>query len=157
MFASPPPPPKPSVAMAAPVAAPVTKKRKERKGRGITASSVTEDLSHENYMDTSEDEGEAGRGPLQGLVALQGFEGAWEWSAALQGLVGVEHGALARFGEGVAPKVAATVLAVHFLQTKLKDEKDGWELLVDKATAWLEAEVGAAKMAALFAAAAKII
>lgn len=142
--------------MAAAVAAPVAKKRKERKGR-TTASSVTEDLSHENYMDTSEDEGEAGRGPLQGLVALQGFEGAWEWSAALQGLIGVEHGALARFGEGVAPKVAATVLAVHFLQTKLKDEKDGWELLVDKATAWLEAEVGAAKMAALFAAAAEII
>jgi hypothetical protein len=72
-------------------------------------------------------------------------------------VVGVEESALAKFGAGVETGVVATVLAVRYLRARLGAEQDGWELLVDKALAWLEGQVGAEKMAELFAVAEKVI
>jgi hypothetical protein len=40
--------------------------------------------------------------------------------------------------KGVNAKVFGTALAVHFLTTKLKNDEESWELVVDKAKGWLE-------------------
>jgi hypothetical protein len=153
--------------MAAPAAVPpappqMMKKRKVLGRHGLMSlrrsssggDGVDRDDGEEEEEEEREGGGEAG---LQGIIALQTFEGSWEWSAKLLGLIGVGQDALARFGAGVDGKVAATVLAVRFLQARLKAEKDGWEMLVDKATGWLEEQVGAEKMAELFAVAEKVI
>ncbi|EON98208.1 putative von willebrand domain containing protein [Phaeoacremonium minimum UCRPA7] len=43
---------------------------------------------------------------------------------------------------GSSKDVIATVAVISFLRKKLPLEKDAWEMLVEKATAWLEGELG---------------
>jgi hypothetical protein len=72
---------------------------------------------------------------LRDIIALQTFEGFWEWSAELCGIVGVK-------GDKKKDSIFATAMAVRFLEVKLKGEKDVWELVVEKAREWLVEQCG---------------
>ncbi|KAH6863468.1 von Willebrand domain-containing protein [Alternaria alternata] len=83
---------------------------------------------------------------LQRLIARQSFEGSW---AAIDKLPCDEmkldrdaaSKAIAKLTETNADKVLATATAVMFLEKKMQDEEETWELVVEKARAWLENEL----------------
>jgi hypothetical protein len=78
--------------------------------------------------------------PLQTLIELQTFEGYWSLDEKLCRAIGtkIETASQTAQRQGVDAKVVATALAVHFLTTKLKNEEESWELVVEKAKGWLE-------------------
>lgn len=82
--------------------------------------------------DTKVDEAD----PLQKIIALQTFEGCWNLEAPLLDVVGLS--AQHNVPQGVDSKVWATVLAITFLEEKMAGDKESWEMLVEKARAWLE-------------------
>ncbi|CAN9132893.1 unnamed protein product [Alternaria alternata] len=83
---------------------------------------------------------------LQRLIARQSFEGSW---AAIDKLLCDEmkldrdaaSKAIAKLTETNADKVLATATVVMFLEKKMQDEEETWELVVEKARAWLENEL----------------
>ncbi|RYN41229.1 hypothetical protein AA0112_g2123 [Alternaria arborescens] len=83
---------------------------------------------------------------LQRLIARQSFEGSW---AAIDKLPCDEmkldrdaaSKAIAKLTETNADKVLATATVVMFLEKKMQDEEETWELVVEKARAWLENEL----------------
>ena len=86
-----------------------------------------------NYdMDTKAEE----TNPLQEIIALQTFEGYWNLEIPLLDVVGLsgQHSG----PHGVDSKVWATVLAITFLEGKMAGDKESWEMLVEKARAWLD-------------------
>ncbi|KAK3824893.1 MAG: LOW QUALITY PROTEIN: von Willebrand domain-containing protein [Benniella sp.] len=82
---------------------------------------------------------------VHGIVGLQTFEGYWEWQESLLSCVGVDPvlAAEAVKKHGWDLRVAATALAIVFLEKKKIDEKDAWELVVEKAKGWMEEQIGA--------------
>lgn len=78
--------------------------------------------------------------PLPTIVKQQDFEGSWSWSPSLRTAMGLTEEAVAeKLPAAVASsKVGATVCVVVFLRKKLADSADEWEMLVEKAVAWLE-------------------
>jgi hypothetical protein len=80
---------------------------------------------------------------LEMLVDLQTFEGYWEWNEGLSAVLGVnkeQAGTLVN-ANGWSQAVVATALAVAFFEKKMANEKDAWELVVEKAKGWLEGQV----------------
>ncbi|GIZ42885.1 hypothetical protein CKM354_000613300 [Cercospora kikuchii] len=75
---------------------------------------------------------------LHDLIDEQTFSGSWKNSDELLDLIGIENGdkALQAFGT-VDRDVAMTALVVAYFETVLKDKKDVWEMIVQKARAWL--------------------
>ncbi|KAF1848931.1 VIT-domain-containing protein [Cucurbitaria berberidis CBS 394.84] len=88
---------------------------------------------------------------LHYLIDLQTFEGSWEWSdtvvASIQSAsVNLDKSLVERrISTGVHQKHLATAIVVVIFEVKLLEFKGSWELVVDKARAWLEAEVGDAE------------
>ena len=86
--------------------------------------------------------------PLQSLAALQSFVGSWEWSDKLEQTLGTEKRAAegaaksGGAGEEIGESVLATACVVVYLQKKLADDKDSWEMISDKAVDWLNGEIG---------------
>ncbi|MCJ1404703.1 hypothetical protein MMC11_007929 [Xylographa trunciseda] len=80
------------------------------------------------------------------VIALQGFEGCWDWHADLRALLGLRRVPEA---EGVGRKVWATVLVVAWLRGRMGAEEGVWELVVEKAEAWLAGAAEGADVAAL--------
>lgn len=74
--------------------------------------------------------------PLHKIIALQTFEGYWNLNAPLLEIVSLS--AQHKAPHGVDPKMWATVLAITFLEGKMASEKEVWNMVVDKARAWLE-------------------
>jgi hypothetical protein len=85
-------------------------------------------------------EGAPSGDPLQVLIDLQTFEGYWELKQKLCTAIGVDYSKLPATAHSQA---LATTLAVYFLENKLAHEKDSWELIVEKAKAWLQGELNA--------------
>lgn len=82
--------------------------------------------------------------PLQALISLQTFVGSWTWTNDLEKVLGVtakKAGDL-KVAENVEGDVLATLCAVVFLKKKLADEKETWEMVVEKAEDWLREQVG---------------
>lgn len=80
---------------------------------------------------------------LQALIALQTFVGSWTWSGDLEKVLGVTAKKAERVvAEDVKGDVLATVCAVVYLRRKLGEEREAWEMVVDKAVEWLRGEVG---------------
>ncbi|MCJ1438397.1 hypothetical protein MMC27_007785 [Xylographa pallens] len=79
------------------------------------------------------------------LIALQDFEGCWDWHEDMLPLLGLSHAPeRARQTNEKDRKMWVTALVVAWLQEKMRKEEDVWELVVEKATAWLaEAAAGA--------------
>ncbi|KAI4954772.1 hypothetical protein J4E86_006082 [Alternaria arbusti] len=83
---------------------------------------------------------------LQRLISRQSFEGSWE---AIDKLPFDEMKldrdaaslANAQLSEQNSEQLLATAIVVLFLEKKMQDEEETWELVVEKARAWLESEV----------------
>jgi hypothetical protein len=92
---------------------------------------------------------------LDGMIALQTFEGSWEWRSDLFNMMSVNQAAAAREAsnlnfDGLRVKEFATALAIAFLEERLGKLKGTWELVVEKARGWLgpsgEDAIGRAKV-----------
>lgn len=81
---------------------------------------------------------ERSKDPLQALIALQTFEGFWELTAELCDILGVDLASLKAKHAILDKKVLATALAVRYMEAKLASEKASWEMIVEKASGWLE-------------------
>ncbi|KAL8383441.1 hypothetical protein RB595_010574 [Gaeumannomyces hyphopodioides] len=113
-----PPPPAPAVGFAVPAPPP-----------GAHLGSKGGSRSSEDVSD-----------PLPTIVKQQDFEGSWGWTPLLCTAMGLtEEAVLSGLPADVAAsKVGATVCVVAFLRKKLAGSADEWEMLVEKAVAWLE-------------------
>ena len=85
--------------------------------------------------------------PLQRLASLQTFVGNWRWSAVLEKVLGLnqktaEGAAKAAGLDQVKSDVVVTACVVAYLQKKLADDKDAWEMMADKAIDWARDQVG---------------
>lgn len=78
------------------------------------------------------------------IVALQSFSGFWKWSPALLKLLGFTESAVdqALSSSGATKDAKATAVAITFLRMKLEDERESWDMMEEKAIAWLEDELG---------------
>ena len=75
--------------------------------------------------------------PLDQIISLQNFQGFWELEQALLDACGIKKRASATDS---SQRIAATILAIKFLERKMAGEKDTWELIVEKAKGWLDSE-----------------
>ncbi|KAK4461205.1 von Willebrand factor A domain-containing protein 5A [Cladorrhinum samala] len=102
-----------------------------------------EDLDEEEEEEEEEEEdtadfavsGTAGDA-LTGIVALQTFEGKWAWSEKLLVLLGLNKDAV----EAQKSDEVATAMVLAYLEVKLADRKDEWEMLAEKAQDWLRGQ-----------------
>lgn len=97
---------------------------------------------------------------MQALISLQNFTGSWSMSDRLMDII--SHGAKTKFSssnvkeivtDAIAVKSSsrwvddltdddwATVVAIAWLEELMKDEKDVWEMVVEKARGYLEGRV----------------
>ena len=88
---------------------------------------------------TSHAAAETSTDPLQQIIALQTFEGYWDSEATLLNVIGISS-AKHDVPEGLQSRLWGTMLAISFLERKLSDEKEAWEMVVEKARMWLEGE-----------------
>ncbi|KAK1574623.1 vault protein inter-alpha-trypsin [Colletotrichum navitas] len=81
------------------------------------------------------------------LVSMQEFSGYWVWSDKLFAVLGVSPQDVKSTVEQTVqgsqgPIASSTAAVVAFLRKRLVDERDSWEMMEEKAVAWLEAELG---------------
>ena len=102
----------------------------------MTASSCSYQLSGSPARPMSTNE------KVHAIINLQDFEGRWEASNELFDIMGWND------GMNKSRKVEeTTVLVVVYLEQKMAGEKDVWELVVEKARAWLQSrKIGVEKM-----------
>ena len=81
--------------------------------------------------------------PLHNLIGLQSFSGAWDWSDELLAVVAPNEKKLVFDDTFGSQQVMATCLAVAYLEIRLADRRDVWDMVVEKAKAWLDTQVGA--------------
>ncbi|KAL8291218.1 hypothetical protein RB597_005466 [Gaeumannomyces tritici] len=88
----------------------------------------------------SQPSGDVSTDPLPTIVKQQEFEGSWSWTPLLCTAIGLTEEAMLNGlpSDVAAGKVGATVCVVAFLRKKLAGSADEWEMLVEKAVAWLE-------------------
>ena len=88
----------------------------------------------------SDDEGEDKKAKetdaLQKIIALQTFEGYWDFDARLLEAVGLS--AQHQVPQDVDNTMWATVLAITFLEEKMRGDEETWVMLVEKARGWLK-------------------
>jgi hypothetical protein len=78
--------------------------------------------------------------PLHSLISLQTFAGAWDWNGDLFAVV--THGKKPEFDAAFgSEQFMATALAVAYMETKLTNSKDVWEMVVAKAKNWMGTQV----------------
>jgi hypothetical protein len=108
-----------------------------------STSSVTQQI----HGESANGSGQVESSPLQEIASLQSFNGSWEWDAKLETVIGVKQS----LAKSVAQKrglpdgqenALATLCALIFMRKKLAAEKDSWEMMADKAVAWVKSEVG---------------
>lgn len=81
---------------------------------------------------------------LHALIDLQTFAGAWLWTQELFALLGTQP---SFSSDGFGNKDAmATALTMAFLRTKMAGRKDVWEMVTEKARAWLGGQIGDGKV-----------
>jgi hypothetical protein len=99
------------------------------------------------YWTTASDEEKVHR-----LIALQDFEGFWEPVAEVWGIMslkGKDYKEERTLKGGEEGKAWTTILVVTFLEQKMKAEAGVWDLVVEKARAWLQAMKGEREMETL--------
>ncbi|TXT11179.1 hypothetical protein VHUM_01930 [Vanrija humicola] len=91
------------------------------------------------------------------LIQLQAFEGNWSWRGTLERILGVPASQVGAQAAKVDTKytkggdITATAATIAYFKKKLADEHEVWELVVEKAKAWLAAKVGQATAKSLVA------
>jgi hypothetical protein len=112
----------------------------------VVGMEVSESLVEDEYVASSVDLGSLGALPpaekLDMLVSLQGFSGEWKWEEQVLRLLGLEMRVAVPLGLGRQSDVLATAMVVVFLEERLGELKDEWEMLVDKARGWLDGKIG---------------
>jgi hypothetical protein len=99
---------------------------------------------------------------LHAIIMQQQSSGAFPWNATLASQIGftavtaVKEKIPLNF-QNISPEVWMTALVCMFLEKKLASEKEAWELVVEKAWAYVESDIGAEKVAELKAAADSVI
>lgn len=78
------------------------------------------------------------------IINLQTFAGSWtandlEYLMRLMGMGNLSS--LISGTAGHSPEALLTAIVVRFLEKRIAGEKDIWELVVDKARAWIQTEV----------------
>lgn len=92
---------------------------------------------------------------LELIVECQAFDGAWRWGdGSLVSLLRLDAPQVAAKAKAVAGAsvaedtvlldVAATAVVLAYLEVKLAGKKDEWEMMAEKAVAWLEEAMMAA-------------
>lgn len=78
------------------------------------------------------------------IINLQEFDGSWTLSASLLALLNLTADQVkdATVKVSADDTSVATALAVLWLKSKVSDEEDVWEMVVEKATGWLETKLG---------------
>lgn len=79
------------------------------------------------------------------LIALQDFEGFWEYVADMYGIMslkGKDFKEKRTLRGKEEARIWTTVLVITFLEQKMKAEEGVWDLVVEKARAWLEGMKG---------------
>lgn len=79
------------------------------------------------------------------VIALQAFDGWWEFSPQLMPVIGVTHGDVTQepvIRSEQLRRVLATMCVVVWLEEKMRSEEEVWELVVEKARAWVVETVG---------------
>lgn len=75
------------------------------------------------------------------IIALQTFEGWWKLDDGLLKILELSRIEAEKHLPGnVSLEMWATVLAICFLEGKLSDQKDAWELVVEKARGWFDGQ-----------------
>ena len=105
----------------------------------------TEDImdyhSHESEGETPPEMTSPDADPLDKIVALQTFQGWWKLGDGLLDILELSRVEAEKSVPGdVSSKVWATVLAIRFLEERLSDREDAWELVVEKARGWLSGQ-----------------
>ena len=77
------------------------------------------------------------------IIEMQAFDGSWAASDALYELLGVEKSKADTILAVKDENARASILAVAWLEHKMKSEEDVWEMVVEKAKSWLEGVLGA--------------
>lgn len=75
---------------------------------------------------------------LETIVSLQTFEGYWEWNQSLFQKLGVDYKKVLS-GQSMAQSATlATAIILVFMEAKLAEREDEWEMLAEKARDWLK-------------------
>ncbi|MCJ1284389.1 hypothetical protein MMC26_003720 [Xylographa opegraphella] len=92
------------------------------------------------------------------IIALQDFEGSWDWREDMLAIMGLSRvPEKAGLQDGTRRKIWVTLLVVVWLREKMGTEEEVWELVVEKATAWLSELVAGEELVAMKAEAGKMI
>jgi hypothetical protein len=140
------PPPAPSSAYAPPPPAPAKKlKARARESKGSDTRAF--DLSSSAEA-SSEPELARPQDPLQVIASGQAFSGQWSLSSELEKVTGITAAEAKKAIEAAGLKrdsgddLVATAIAIAFLKNRLAQQKEAWEMIVDKAVMWMEEQVG---------------
>ena len=86
--------------------------------------------------------------PLQVIASGQAFSGQWSLSSELEEVTGITAAEAKKVIEAAGLKhdggddLVATAIAIAFLKNRLAQQKEAWEMIVDKAVMWMEEKVG---------------
>ena len=125
---------------------PQTKKRKathllQQLRSSLSTRSATSSTTDTSMSDDQDTPAEEETSTLQKLIALQTFEGYWDFSPSLLDIINISpdnH----KPPEGLHMRLWATMLAVVFLERKMAAEKEMWEMVGEKARGWLSGSMG---------------
>ncbi|KAF2109629.1 von Willebrand factor type A domain-containing protein [Lophiotrema nucula] len=99
-------------------------------------------LNVEAEVEDEDDAEESDARPLlQRLIGAQSFEGSWKIADLDFTAMGINKSK--RPGVKDDDKVLATAIVVRYLELKMADEEETWELVVEKARAWVEDQLSA--------------
>ncbi|RMZ84664.1 hypothetical protein DV736_g6595, partial [Chaetothyriales sp. CBS 134916] len=108
------------------------------------ASAADKDCHMEMY-DDDDREDETDEEKMHRLIGLQKFDGSWTPTDSLWSLVGLVDSDVGKkvVVVGLSTKrneaeVRATAIAIAWLEVAMAKEEETWEMVVDKARAWLE-------------------
>jgi hypothetical protein len=75
---------------------------------------------------------------LETVVSLQTFEGYWQWDESLFQNLGVDCRKVLSEQSMKQSAALATAIVLNFMEEKLAERKDEWEMLAEKARDWLK-------------------
>lgn len=87
------------------------------------------------------------RSKMHRIVALQAYNGSWQWSPELEAILSLDKKNVMALSwptsdEAATDRVSASVCVIVYLKKNLPGEKETWEMIVDKAQSWLKETTG---------------
>ena len=141
-----------------PVSVGIPKKRRKSAATTTTAAAAAADGEEDEEVEDEDEEmvdveepthdttTMTKRQKLLLLISLQDFEGFWEKDKRISQILGVDEETLKsktwKGAKKVSEKVWVTILVIIFLEEKMDDVQDVWELVVEKAREWYGKQKG---------------